>query len=284
MPFGVMSASVAAFDSDTDNNGDTEQQQQPRGMLLQDKGEERVSLDTLPDEIILAVCEFLDVPELGALGKTTHRLRALSTDPLLHKVRLHRAKVTLAASLQHRPSLPLLRDAQIYLTRRQHTQRVLSRALLGIRLKHHFLTRPSLPALQERGVVYRCGGIAPALAGKARDLERERVKDRLRGWVVERLSLEEAVGCGLVSNGAEWEEGRREGVRSIARRLMARWENDGQGKGKGKTGGSGVVCWGRGRVVRYDPPRAMVLGLRRYFEGLAAEGGNRSPRHAVPPT
>ncbi|PWW80784.1 hypothetical protein C7212DRAFT_361299 [Tuber magnatum] len=168
------------------------------------------------------------------------------------------------------------------LLQEKHTQRVLSRALLGIRLKHHFLTRPSLPMLQERFVVYRCGGIAPALAGKARDLERERVKDKLRGWVVERLSLEEAVGCGLVLNRAEWEEGRREGVRSIARRLMARWENDGQGKGK--AGGSGMVCWGRGRVVRYDPPRAMVLGLRRYFEKLAAEGGNRSPCHAVLPT
>ncbi|RPA96674.1 hypothetical protein L873DRAFT_1693779 [Choiromyces venosus 120613-1] len=267
-----MSASVAGFDTDNDDDG--EQQQQPRETLLQEN--ERVSLDTLPDEIILAVCELLDVPELGALGKTTHRLRTLSTDPLLHKVRLHRAKATLASSLQHRPSLPLLRDAQIYLTRRQHTQRVLSRALLGIRLKHHFLTRPSLPALQERGVVYRCGGIAPALAGKARALERERVKDRLRGWVVERLSFEEAVGCGLALDRAGWEEGRREGVRSIARRLMARWGNDGQGIGKGKTGGSGsgMVCWGRGRVVRYDPPRAMVLGLKRYFEKLAAEGGN----------
>ncbi|CAZ83316.1 unnamed protein product [Tuber melanosporum] len=264
-----MSASVAGLETDNDDDG--EQQQQPRETLLQEK--ERVSLDTLPDEIILTVCEFLDVPELGALGKTTHRLRALSTDPLLHKIRLHRAKATLAASLQHRPSLPLLRDAQIYLTRRQHTQRVLSRALLGIRLKHHFLTRPSLPALQERGVMYRCGGIAPALAGRAKDLERERVKDRLRRWVVERLSLEEAVGCGLVLNKVVWEEGRREGVRSIARRLMARWGNDGQGEGKRKVGGSGVACWGRGRVVRYDPPRAMVLGLKRHFEKLAAEGG-----------
>lgn len=62
-----MSASVAAFDTDNDGDGEQQQQQQPRETLLQEKG--RVSLDTLPDEIILAVCELLDVPELGALAK-----------------------------------------------------------------------------------------------------------------------------------------------------------------------------------------------------------------------
>lgn len=67
--------------------------------------------------------------------------------------------------------------------------------------------------------MYWCGQIAPALAGKARHLERERVKGRLRGWVVERLSPERTVGCGLVLNRAGWGEGKREGVRSIAQRL-----------------------------------------------------------------
>ena len=70
MPFKATSASVAGFDTDNDGDGkqqQQQQQQQPRETLLQEK--ERVSLDTLPDEIILAVCELLDVPELGALAK-----------------------------------------------------------------------------------------------------------------------------------------------------------------------------------------------------------------------
>jgi len=54
MPFEAMSASVAGFDTDNDGDGEQQQQQQqPRETLLQ--GKERVSLDTLPDEIILAV-------------------------------------------------------------------------------------------------------------------------------------------------------------------------------------------------------------------------------------
>lgn len=67
MLFEAMSASAAGFDTDNDGDGEQQQQQQPRETLLQEK--ERVSLDTLPDEIILAVCELLDVPELGALAK-----------------------------------------------------------------------------------------------------------------------------------------------------------------------------------------------------------------------
>jgi len=92
--------------------------------------------------------------------------------------------------------------------------------LLGIRLKHHFFTWLSLPALLERGVVYRCGEIAPALVGKVRHLERARVKGRLGRWVVERLSPKKTVGCGLVPNRVGWGEKRREGVKRIAKRLM----------------------------------------------------------------
>jgi len=77
-----MSASVASFDTDTDNDndGDGEQQRHPRETLLQEK--ERVSLDMLPDEIILAVCEFLDVPELGALAKVIATVLSFFLPPL----------------------------------------------------------------------------------------------------------------------------------------------------------------------------------------------------------
>ncbi|PUU82453.1 hypothetical protein B9Z19DRAFT_1112878 [Tuber borchii] len=232
MLFKAMSASVAGFDTDNDGDGEQQQQQQPRETLLQE--EERVSLDTFPDEIILAVCE-LGCARIGGFGKA-HRLYTLSTNPLLRKVRLHRAKAILATSLKLRFS---------------YAQCALSRVLLRIRLKYHFFTWLSLPALLERGVVYRCGEIALALAGKARHRERE----------LRRLSPEKTVECGLVLNGVGWGEGRREGARSTAKRLMA-----------------------IERMDRYDPPRAIIWGLKRYFEKLVTKGGNRPPRHTVLPT
>lgn len=92
--------------------------------------------------------------------------------------------------------------------------------------------------------------------------------------MVERLYLEETVGCGLVPNRAGWGEKRREGVKRIAKRLMEMRGKGGRGRGKGKGKGALVGCVGkRERVVRYDPPRAIVWGLKRYFEKLATKGG-----------
>ncbi|KAL7270193.1 hypothetical protein RUND412_007100, partial [Rhizina undulata] len=147
----------------------------------EEQEERRLLLTQFPDEIVLNILEFLDVPELYALTKTCHHLRTLSTDPLLHHTRLKSAKRTLATTLAHRPTLPdlLAKNPHLYLTPREATQRTLHRSLARIRLKRHLRTRPSIPVLMERGVlpaiykqtddgVFYTPVVAPALVGKAK--------------------------------------------------------------------------------------------------------------------
>lgn len=100
--------------------------------------------------------------------------------------------------------------------------------------------------------------VAPALVGTVGRLEREQVKDRLRRWMEggRRPSLEEAEKWGWVELPKEEEGWRRRGVREMVRR----WATGVNGREEKR--------WGRGRRVRYDPPRAKVLGLRRFYERL----------------
>lgn len=133
------------------------------------------------------------------------------------------------------------RNGLIYLTRWQVAQRSLARSLKLIRLKRKLSNRPSIPSLIERGVLpmsyYRKSeddaalwepvGIAPALLVTARELERERIKDKLRGWVGgERLSLADAERVG-------WVESLEEGsprVRDIATRFTR--QSNGETRGR----------------------------------------------------
>jgi hypothetical protein len=164
----------------------------------------------------------------------------------------------LSISLSHRPTLTDVQSSGRYLTRRQVAQRALVRSLTLIRLKRKLLNRPSIPALVERGVLPPSAGIAPALLRTARELEMERIKDRLRGWVGDgRPSLEDAQRGGWAVGVTEDEH--RPGVRDMARRFARRCA----------AGGAERVRWGQRRVPRYDPPRAHVLSLRIHYERLA---------------
>lgn len=101
--------------------------------------------------------------------------------------------------------------------------------------------------------------IAPALLEIARGLERERIKDRLRGWVGDRRpSLADAERVGWIEKAYLEEERPR--VRDMATRFTRRCNGGNQRQN---------LRWGRGRVLRNDPPRAHVLSLRTYFESLA---------------
>lgn len=88
-------------------------------------------------------------------------------------------------------------------------------------------------------------GVSPALVEVRRKVERERIKDVLRGWIGDwrrmrdaRGRVEELKGRGVVD------------VRVLARRF----------------GGLGL---GSGKETRKDlPTRAKVLGLRRFWEGV----------------
>ncbi|KAK1772006.1 F-box domain-containing protein [Phialemonium atrogriseum] len=203
------------------------------------------NLSDLPNEILLHILGYLDVCDLLSTSRTTHHLRDLSVAPILHSLRLRRARASLSPMLQSpsRPSLADLIARCIFLTHTTVVSRRLARSLVCIRLSRRLAARPSAEALVQRCVLPPecvpggCGGfgprrggvgvaaVAPALVARRRAVERERVKDRLRRWV-------ERVWTGEVRERSEgikkWEE--RVGVGRVWR-LRRFWESVGREDG-----------------------------------------------------
>lgn len=131
--------------------------------------------------------------------------------------------------------------------------------MIKIKLNHKLLKRPSVEELLRRGVLpeecYGVGGgkgvVAPSLVGTKRRVERERVKDLLRGWVEEWRRR----GIEIVGRDNDGVGEQRIDVRRMARRFA----RDGNGNRQ--------VKWGVGAGKKIEmPTRAKVLGLRRFWE------------------
>ncbi|KAK7993314.1 activator of hsp90 atpase 1 family protein [Apiospora arundinis] len=201
-----------------------------------------LELDSLPNEVLMHVLSYLEVCDLLATSRTNRHLRALSLHPLLHNLRLRRARASLPPLL-FSPSRPTLRDLiakHIFLTHTTQISRRLARNLVAIRLSRRLPLRPSAETLVQRGVLpgecvpRRQEGagvvvVAPGLVAKKRAVERERLKDGLRRWVG-------GVWTGEVRERAEgvrrWEE--KAGVGRVWR-LKRFWERVG-----GKEGSEGT--------------------------------------------
>ncbi|KAH8587141.1 hypothetical protein B0O99DRAFT_642644 [Bisporella sp. PMI_857] len=267
------------------------------------------SLTSLPDELLFHILSHLDIPDLLLLSRTSHRFRTLCQDPTLHTLRLRRTSALLNRYIQGgiggRPELKQLLDRRIYVTRTTLVARALSRQMVrimlgrkldpGRRVRREELVgrgvllpgafagdmgdkrrmverqlvrmllgrklerRPSREVLVGWGVLPRecvVEGLAPGLVGMKRKVERERVKDGLRGWVEEwrRRGWE------------RWQREEEEEVHPDVRRLVrmfARWDER-----------NAEVRWGRDarREKNEAPPRAKVLGLRRFWEKIGREG------------
>ena len=250
---------------------------------------QRVDLPNLPPELLLHTLSYLDLPDLLSVSRTSHTFRSLTLDPLLHIQRLHGYRYFLSHYLPNRPSLSSIRppSGTIYLTHAHCAARALSRKLVSLRLKRKLSQRPDASSLVQRNVlpaeVYaysydtspgkgRKAGVAPSLVGAKRSIERERVKDSLRNWLEGRPAT------------AERERRQRQvlreekrGVRDLVRRFKA-WAIDEERPVK-----QGMASTSTGRrlpsrpaLSRKDPceapTRANVLGLRRFWEGLASVG------------
>jgi hypothetical protein len=220
-------------------------------------------LPHLPDELLLHILSYLDIPDLLSFSRTSHHMRHLSIDPLLHLHRLHRASSTLSRYFPLRPSLAELMAHRIYITRTTLAARSLGRNLIKIKLNRQLLKRPSAEQLVEMGVLPKeCYGrqgaacLAPSLVETKRKVERERVKDVLRGWVEEWRRR----GSERRERGAGGEE--KLDVRRMARRFA----------GQGREVEKEVPRWGRRVDVKEAPTRAKVLGLRRFWEKVGREG------------
>ncbi|KAI1356016.1 hypothetical protein F5Y01DRAFT_114562 [Xylaria sp. FL0043] len=194
-------------------------------------GWDGISLDCLPNEILLQILGFLDVSDLLTTSRINHHFRTLSLAPILHTYRLQRARTLLPPLLTSpsRPTLAELIARHIFLTHTTQISRRLARNLVAIRLSRRLPQRPSAETLVQRGVLppecvpgCGCGPIAPALVAKRRAVEKEKLKDGLRRWVggVWRGEVKER------SEGVKkWEE--RAGIGRVWR-LRRFWERVGQ--------------------------------------------------------
>jgi F-box-like len=221
-----------------------------------------VLLTHLPPELLLHILTYLDIPDLLPLSRTSHHFRHLTLDPLLHSFRLRAAALNLAHDIPLRPRLAELMNRSIYVTRTTMVARNLGRKLVGIKLNRKLGTRPGVEELVGWGVLpgecYINGGkgglgrgLAPGLVEVKRKVERERVRDFLRGWVEEWRRKGSEIRKG---------EAERVEVRWMARRFAE--DNKGQEQSR----------WGRRVEVREAPTRAKVLGLRRFWEKVGREG------------
>lgn len=152
---------------------------------------------------------------------------------------------------------------RIYITRTTLAARNLGRNLIKIKLNRQLLKRPSAEELVELGVLpAECfkrgkggGMLAPGLVETKRRVEKERVKDLLRGWVEEwRRRGDDLRG--------------REEQKPDVRRMAKRFAREGT-TGAGRSGGP---VWGKRVDTKEAPTRAKVLGLRRFWEKVGREG------------
>ncbi|KAH6685083.1 hypothetical protein F5X68DRAFT_21922 [Plectosphaerella plurivora] len=147
-------------------------------------------LQTMPSEVLFAILSYLDVNDLISASRTSHRLRHLSLDPILHIYRLRHIRAVLPPLLQSRSSMDELVARSIFITHTTVVSRRLGRSLVSIRLARRLAARPSPQELVNRAVLLpECipgkakFHVAPALVAKRRAVEKEQVKDGLRHWI-----------------------------------------------------------------------------------------------------
>lgn len=236
----------------------------------------------LPDELLLRVLYFLDIPELlstsrvgshrvrmgqdsGAVadeGKVSRHLRILSFDPLLHRVRLRYSQARVNYLLRRRPPLYSLQppNSTIYLNRTHVAARRLHWSMVCIRLNRSLSRRPKLSTLisanilpkecckydRRSGEIVWGQGVAGALVERKRRVEREHLREGLRVWLERK-----------------------------AHQIRARQ--------KDAAGGVGVLVWRFSRKLKLpDPSRCSteiwsekpkkekVLGLKRFWESVSS--------------
>jgi len=142
-----------------------------------------------------------------------------------------------------------------------------------IKLSRHLSLRPELGALLVTQNIlpkeccthdaltgrlrYGGGAVAPALVGVRRRVEMEKVRDSLRRWLAGRKIMSQARAQAQSEEDALLVSQLSDGyVRRLVRRF-AHWE------------GARAV---NKRIDVCGPPRAGVLGLRRFWEGVARRG------------
>lgn len=183
----------------------THQMTPDRTLVSTDACSMPTDFETLPPEILLRILSFLAIDDLHSLTRTSHLLRQLSCDPILHVQRLHLASQTLSVSLVHRPSIDTIRPprALIYLSRTLVLARAVSRSLISVRLNHKLSRRLPADSLVDRAILPReCTSysslVAPALIQSRQAVSRERLRLGLGRKLKRRPSLASLVSLNIL--------------------------------------------------------------------------------------
>lgn len=166
---------------------------------------QRTTLESLPPEILHNILLFLDIPDLLSVSRVSHVLRRLAVDPHLHHARLASASSALEVYLSQRPPISSLRPptSSILLSRTHTVARAISRSLISIRLSRNLLSRPSAATLIDRHILpAECvgyfGPVAPGILQPKLELGRRVLRERLRGKLERRLSVEKLVDANIL--------------------------------------------------------------------------------------
>lgn len=259
-------------------------------------------LSALPTEIILTIASYLDINDVYALSKTSHRLRTISQDPVLQKKRLRCARSFLSQALPKRPSLDSLRppNRRIYMSGRDITTRSLAQSLTRVKLNRQLQNRTDPETLIEKGVLpakylrKRASAsvasvsarrmippgesysytISPSLLPTCVELENKLVRANLRRLVGSKKIGGRRRNPGPVSTKTErgyW--GVINGKRPSVKYLAARWVEKAHGvrdERWGKIAKEREERWRR-RTVGIEEavlPKTRVAVLRQHFEHL----------------
>ncbi|KAK9476579.1 hypothetical protein V1514DRAFT_344550 [Lipomyces japonicus] len=226
-----------------------------RPMELNNKAPTRLpGLLSLPDELFEPIFMHLDIPDLLALSRTTQRLRRLSLDSHIQKLRLKYFAGKLVSHLLARPTEKDLLARHILrsplsLSHRFHAVATnLHMAFAQNSLQRKLSIRPQLNDLIQKGVYPATDArVSPVLAMRCKSLERNKLRDvlesQLRTRVWERIK----------KSGRSIEKGRQESVNVLVDRIQHRKDV------------TNISC----RSMD-TPPRAKVYRLRMYFERVIA--------------
>ncbi|KAJ9607064.1 hypothetical protein H2200_008136 [Cladophialophora chaetospira] len=164
-----------------------------------------LSLESLPSEVLLCVFSFLEVPDLLQVSRTSHGLRDIACDPLLHLERLHHASLNLSILLARRPSKSTISppNSWIWLSKTNVLSRQISKSLIRIRLSHNLEHRPSPLDLVQRAILPSVcttysSHVSPVLIQSQQAVQRRRLKDGLGRKLERRPSASSLVSMNIL--------------------------------------------------------------------------------------
>ncbi|ETI27732.1 hypothetical protein G647_00181 [Cladophialophora carrionii CBS 160.54] len=162
-------------------------------------------LESLPPEVLLRVLSFLEVPDLLQVSRTSHALRDIACDPLLHLERLHHVSYTLSTLLARRPSKASISppNSWIWLSKTNVLSRQISKSLIRIRLSHNLEHRPSPYDLVQRAILPSActsysSHVSPVLIQSQQAVQRRKLKDGLGKKLERRPSVSSLVSMNII--------------------------------------------------------------------------------------